>query len=143
MNEPNAWSILQACPVAEEANWLRHAAGFAATFVGPAKRERWAELLARRPRRIGRNSHKLHADLDRRVCRPVSDWPTSLHPDGVFYGFFDSPQVVPAALAEAAAGGGDAIFSMVPGELALYFFHEGEIWLCKVDRETRLGRSRL
>jgi hypothetical protein len=30
-----------------------------------------------------------------------------------------------------AAGGGDAIFSLVPGELAVYFFHEGEVWLCR------------
>jgi hypothetical protein len=131
VGEPRAWTILQACPVADEADWLRHALGFAAAFVSPAKRERWAGLLARRPRRIIHESHKLHADLDRRACRRVSDWPTGLGGDGVFYEFFDHPRVVPSALAEAAAGAGDAIFSLVPGELAVYFFHEGEIWLCE------------
>lgn len=130
MNEPGAWAILEACPAADEADWLRHAAGFAAAFVSPARRERWAELLARRPRRIGRDSHKLHAHLDRRVCRPVSDWPAGLRGDGVFYGFYESPRVVPATQAEAAAGGGDAIFSLVPGRLAVYLFHESERWLC-------------
>jgi hypothetical protein len=131
MGEPGAWAILEACPAADEADWLRHAAGFVAAFVSPARRDRWAGLLARRPRRIGRDSHKLHADLDRRVCRPMSEWPTGLRDDGVFYGFFDIPRVVPASQAAAASGGGDAIFSLVPGELAVYFFHEGETWLCR------------
>jgi hypothetical protein len=125
------WEVLEACPVADEATWLQHAARFAAVFITPAKRERWAEMLARRPRRIGRDSHKLHADLDRRTCRPVSELPAAVRGTGLFYGFFDTPRVVAAADAAVAAGGGDAIFSLIPGELAVFFFHEGEVWLCQ------------
>jgi hypothetical protein len=136
MCEPGPWTILAACPIADESIWLRHAAGFVAAFVAPDRRERWAELLARRPRRIGRDAHKLHAALDRRVCRPVPDWPAGLHGDGVFYGFSDSPRVVPAPLAQAAAGDGDALFSLVPGALAVYFFHEGETWVCRATRHA-------
>lgn len=130
MGVPVAWAVLGASPAADE-EWLRHAVGCATSFVSPAKRQRWAEMLARRPRRIARDSHKLHADLDRRVCRPVPAWPADFRDDGVFYGFFDIPRIVPATQVAVAVGGGDAIFSLVPGELALYLLHEGELWLCR------------
>ena len=38
--------------------------------------------------------------------------------------------------AELVAGGGDALFSLVPGELVLYFFHENEVWLCEAGRRA-------
>lgn len=139
MDERSAGANLEAYPASSEADWLRHAAGFASAFVAPARRGRWADLLARRPRRIGCDSHRLHADLDRRVCRPIADWPAGLRGDGVFYGFFDIPRVVPASRAAVFAGGGDAIFSLTPGELAVYFFHEGEVWLCRSPAAARNG----
>jgi hypothetical protein len=126
--------LLEACPVADEADWLRHAAGFAAAFIAPHKRERWAEMLARRPRRISRHSHQIHADLDRRVCRPVDELPATVRGSGLFYGFFDAPRVVPAADVAIAAGGEDAVFSLEPGKLALFFFHENEVWLCQSSK---------
>jgi hypothetical protein len=131
VSAPNRWQVLEACPVADEAVWVAHAAGFAAAFVVPAKRERWHWLLTTRPRRVGRDSAKLHADLDRRTCRRVEGVPATVRGGGVFYGFGDAPRVVPAGQAWLAAGPGDAIFSVVPGGLALYFFHEGEVWLCQ------------
>ncbi len=135
MDTPDPWETLASCPLAAEELWLQHAARFAAVFVAPAKRERWSRLLARRPRRIFGDSHKLHTDLDRRTCRLVADLPAGICGDGLFYGFSDAPRVVPAALAAVAAGGGDAIFSLVPGELAVYFFHEGEVWLCQSPKQ--------
>ena len=131
MDTPDRWEVLEACPVADEAAWLQHVTGFVAAFVSPAKRERWVELLARRPRRVHENSHRLLGDLDRRVCRRVPDLPAVVRGAGLFYGFSDPPRVVPAGSAVLVAGGGDAIFSVVPGELAVYFFHEGELWLCR------------
>jgi pyruvate/2-oxoglutarate dehydrogenase complex dihydrolipoamide dehydrogenase (E3) component len=131
VNVSEKWQILESCPLADEADWIRHVAGFATAFVVPAKRERWAEMLARRPRRIGQDSHKLHSDLDRRTCRRVVELPTLVHGDGLFYEFYDKPRVVPAANAIVAAGGNDAIFSLIPGKLAVYFFHEDELWLCQ------------
>jgi hypothetical protein len=125
------WKLLEACPIAEEVDWLQHAAGFAAAFVVPHKRERWTEMLTRRPRRITSDSHKLHGDLERRVCSLVDELTPAFRGDGLFYDFFDSPRVVPAAKVEVAAGGGDAIFSLIPGKLAVFFFHEGEMWLCQ------------
>jgi hypothetical protein len=135
------WEVLEGCPVADEALWLQHAEGFASAFVAPPHRERWQELLARRPRRIHGNSHKLHSALDRRACRLVPELPGAIRGDGLFYGFIDLPRVVPAAHAVTAAGGGDAIFSLLPGELAVYFFHEGEVWLCHSVREGRPNQA--
>ena len=127
--------LLEACPPIDEARWLRHATGFAAAFVAPLKRGRWLDLLSRRPRRISRDSHKMHSDLDRRSCRCVGgSVPAEIQAAGVFYDFFDAPRLVPADLVSSAAGGGDAIFSLVAGKLALYVFHEGEIWLCQVEQ---------
>ncbi len=124
--------LLEACPPIDEATWLQHATGFTKAFVTPAKRQRWLELLTRRPRRISRNSHKLHSDLDRRTCGCVG-WsvPADVRGAGAFYDFFDAPRLVPVDLIPSAAGAGDAIFSLTPGRLALYVFHEGEIWLCR------------
>ena len=132
MGGPDRWEVWDACPPADPADWGRHAAGFVAAFVVPAKRGRWLELLTRRPRRVGRNSHKLLGDLDRRLCASVGEEaPAGLTGDGLFFGFGDAPKVVPAGLAGVVAGGGDGLFSLVPGRLALYFFHEGEVWVCR------------
>jgi hypothetical protein len=111
--------------------WLEHTSRFVTAFVTPAKRGRWQWLLASRPRRVGRDSHKLHSDLDRRTCQPGKWLPSEFHRDGVYYGFADAPRLLPAAMVAGAVGTGDAILSLVPGELAVYFFHEGEVWLCQ------------
>lgn len=131
MDSLDRWEVLESCPVADEADWLQHAAGFVAAFVVPAKRERWAELLARRPRRILANAHKLYDALDPRTCRRVAELPAVVRGAGLFYDFHDAPRVVPAEIAAVVAGGGDAIYSLAPGKLAVYFFHEGEVWLCR------------
>jgi hypothetical protein len=131
MNKPGPWDELESCPTADEELWQKHVEGFVTAFIVPAKRERWLELLTRRPRRIGRDSHKMHSDLDRRTCCKFgSVVPPALKGDGLFYGFHDVPRVVSVELA-AQLTWSDAILSLVPGKLALYFFHEGEVWLCQ------------
>ena len=131
MDLSNWREMLETLPVVDEADWLRHATGFVAAFVNPAKRERWQWLLSSRPRRVGRDSHKLHADLDRRTCRPVHVLPEEVVRAGVYYAFAGAPRALPADAVALADGAGDAILSVVPGGLAVYFFHEGERWLCQ------------
>jgi hypothetical protein len=141
MNVPSWWDVLYSCPAAEEAVWLDHASRFVAAFVTPAKRERWLWLLTTRPRRIYHDSHKLHSDLDRRTCRPVRWLPREAHRDGVYYGFADVPRLLPASAVAGAVWTGDAILSLVPGELAVYFFHEGEVWLCQSLKRAEPGSA--
>lgn len=131
MEKPGPWGLLEACPVADEALWQTHVEGFVAAFITSAKKERWLELLTKRPRRIGRQSHKMHSDLDRRVCQNVG-WavPANLAGEGLYYAFAGAPQVAPVELLRELQLG-DAVFSLVPGKLAVYFFHEGEVWLCR------------
>jgi hypothetical protein len=62
--------------------------------------------------------------------------PADLKGTGLFYAFAGTPRVVPVELLRELQLG-DAIFSLVPGELALYFFHEGEVWLCRSDEKSR------
>jgi hypothetical protein len=98
---------------------------------------RWLELLTRRPRRIDRYSSKMHADLDRRVCANMGQRLTEtpgLKGEGVYYDFYDSPRVVPVEALLNLNVPGDAIYSLVPGKLAVYFFHEGEVWICRTDK---------
>ncbi|MCE9533833.1 MAG: hypothetical protein K8T89_22305 [Planctomycetes bacterium] len=132
METPSEWHVQEACPAADDAVWRKHASGFVEAFIVPTKRERWLELLTKRPHRIGRYSHKMHSDLDRRTGRRVESFSSAgLKGEGVFYAFADLPRVVRAELAARAAGGRDAIFSLVPGKVAVYFFHEDEVWVCQ------------
>jgi hypothetical protein len=133
MSEPSWSDVLDACPDAEETDWGHHASAFVSAFVIPAKRDRWDWLLTKGPRKVGRDSHKLHSDLDRRTCRRVTALPAEFRRGGggLFYDFYGAPKVVLSDEVHRAIGGRDAIFSLVPGKLAVYFFHEGELWLCR------------
>jgi hypothetical protein len=98
VSEPSWWDVLDSCPDADETDWVRHASAFVTAFVTPVKRDRWNWLLTSRPRRVGRDSHKLHSDLDCRTCRPVRSLPAELRGggNGLFYGFSGAPKVVPS-----------------------------------------------
>ena len=65
--------------------------------------------------------------------RQVDDPATicKLDVDGVFLDFLDAPRT--ATLKEAVELGcnNNAIFSIQPGKLAIYFFHEGENFICE------------
>jgi hypothetical protein len=97
MDTRERWERLEACPAADEGLWAEHVAGFVAAFITPAKRERWRELLTDRPRRVGRYSHKMHTDLDRRACAKAG---TELRAGlvtgvGLFYHFAGGPSSCP------------------------------------------------
>jgi hypothetical protein len=131
VEKPNKWELLAACPVADEALWRKHVEGFV-RFITSTKRERWQEQLTDRPRRIVQHSHKMHSDLDRRVCTNVGlKLPDGLKGEGLFYDFSGEPRVVPVELLMNFELSSDAIYSLVPGKLAFYFFHEGEVWMCQ------------
>jgi hypothetical protein len=108
-----------------------HLEAFARAFVISAKRDRWVELLTRRGKNVYANSHKLHSALDRRYCTMIADF-TGLDDSlsGVYYDFF-SPPIITFLKEAAIKSSGDAIFSIHPGRLAIYFFHEDEVWLCR------------
>jgi hypothetical protein len=125
--------LLEATPVADEVTYLRHMTAFVEAFVLAARRERWLYLLREKPKRAPRDAHKLRNDLDVRWC--TGPWSygddLGLTQDGVYYEFFGEPHVLSPAEAESIGTGRDAIYSVVPGRLAVFFFHEFETWLCR------------
>ena len=109
-----------------------HLERFVSSFVISRGRERWQHLLLSRGKRTFANSHKLHDVLDRTVCNRLSGSPpVDDSTVGVFYDFYEDPQVLPFGEVYERAVNSDAIFSIVPGKLAIFFFHEGEEWLCE------------
>jgi hypothetical protein len=124
--------LLEAAQVVDEATYLRHMTGFAESFVLPTRRERWLYLLKTRPKRIARDSHKLRNDLDYRYCsRLGGGCDPGIMQVGVYYEFWGEPRFLSASDADYVGFGGDAIFSVVPGRLAAFFFHEIQSWLCR------------
>ena len=116
-----------------DADIEHHLAAFVDAFVVRERRERWRLLLSQRRRNTLRNSAKLMDHLDCRFCVQV-DGAFGIDPAtvGVFYDFHEYPPEV-ISLREAAkrADSRDAIFSIVPGRLALHWSHEDWSWLCR------------
>jgi hypothetical protein len=126
------YELLEAAPVADEETYLLHMSGFVESFVLPARRERWLHILTRRPKRASRDSHKLRNDLDYSKCsRQDCVIDPEIKKDGVYHDFHGDPHILSPAAAERVGYGCDAIFSVVPGRLAVYFFHECQSWLCR------------
>ena len=110
-----------------------HIAAFVSAFVERERRDRWIHLLSSRPKQLFKNSHKLHNHLDKSRCTELPE-PISIDPAtvGMFCEFHaDSlPLLVTGQRAIELGTGHDAIFSVVPGKLAVYFFHEDFVMEC-------------
>src|SRR4051812_24102253 len=113
-------------------NIEHHLMSFVEAFVIGPKKDRWKLLLAKRGKNTFRDSHKLQAALDVRYCARTqeTDHPTAATM-GVFFDFHIEPVVITEAEANQRCGyphSRDAVFSIVAGQLAYYFFHEGACW---------------
>lgn len=120
-----------ACP---REQYIEHVAGFVAAFVMPDRRQRWLHLLAQRPKQLLKNSHKLLGHLDEAKCDRVESLDSiSESTSGVYFDFHaDSDLVlVNRDRAMELGSGHDAIFSVTPGRIAFYFFHEDWIMACR------------
>jgi hypothetical protein len=110
----------------------QHLSAFAEAFVAPARRERWKYLLVRRSKGAFRDSSKLMDHLDTRFCVQV-DGAFGVPEDtqGAFYDFHDEPRLMSLREAIQAGQDNDALFSAIPGKLAIHWSHEGWSWLCR------------
>ena len=121
-------------PICDAETYGAHVRAFVEAFVQRERRERWLHLLLHRPKQLTKNSSKLRSHLDRRYCIEVSDLTSLLNDqDGVFcdLGFASGPVVITTLRALKLGDFRDAIFSMAPGTLAVYFFHEGTAFICR------------
>jgi hypothetical protein len=133
MEQSSRWDILETASLADETAWTEHFTGFVNSFVQKSRRERWLHLLLKRPKQIYSNSHKLHSHLDWSRCSRLEN-ASQLNPKskGVYYSFMDEPVILTVSDAFVVGPDNDGIFSIVPGKLAIYFFHENENILCKI-----------
>ncbi|EDN68627.1 hypothetical protein BGP_0279 [Beggiatoa sp. PS] len=110
-----------------------HLEKFVNRFIFPERQEKWKHLFLKNRKRSYKNSSKLEEHLIGPFCflAKQEELPINIETRGVYYSFGDSSVFM--CLNEALILGDyrDAIFSIIPGELALYFSHEGRIWLCR------------
>ena len=133
MVEQDKWAIFEAASTPEDESYQEHMASFVNSFVLKARRDRWLYQLAKRPKRIRGDSHKIYGDLDRTKCSLVKDESSlsKLRGEGIYYEFFDEPKFLSVQNALFIGPRHDAISSLVAGKVAIFFFHEDEIWLCQ------------
>ena len=105
---------------------------FVKSFVEKRRQERWINFLCNRPKQTYKHSSDLLNHLDNKFYTEV-DSVESIPENGkgVFYDFSDEPEIISFSEASEKGWYQDAIFSYKPGKLAVYFFHEGWIFLCK------------
>jgi len=124
--------MLAAAPIADDSTYVLHMTRFVESFVLPSRRDRWLFVLTQRPKRADRDSHKLRNDLDYQWCRELGGGiAPEIKQAGVFYEFRGEPKILEPDVAEFVGWGHDAIYSLSPGHLALFFFHEFQSWLCR------------
>ncbi len=131
--------ILRLAPPADELVRAQHITQFVHSFVDKNRRDRWFHLLLKPSETTRRTSHKLYRDLDRSYCRLI-DGPPLLPPQplnprqiGIFDDLSGSPkQITLEQLWNSKVDPfGDNLFLIRAGELALFFFHECELFLCE------------
>jgi hypothetical protein len=111
----------------------QHLEKFVTSFIFPNRREKWKHLFLKNGKRSYKNSSKLESHLTRQFCFLLKkeELDINIETKGVFYDFRYSSFFISLKDALILGDYQDAIFSIIPGELALYFSHEGRIWLCQ------------
>jgi hypothetical protein len=106
---------------------------FAEAFVLKERKDRWARLLCERPNNIFKESSKLFNHLNHNYIEQ-NDSLINIAPYdnvGVFYDFCDEPKCITFKEAIEEGHGHNAMFSINPGKLAVYFLQEGWNFVCK------------
>jgi hypothetical protein len=135
--QPPKWTPVQGELVACDAELRRlHLRAFAESFIQPHRVERWIHATIDKPTKARTCLAKFPDHRIASHCPEVSGtalWPESLTArfgDGLGLFFNGRGDGGLTSIAHAATLGGDAIFSLVPGKLAVVFFHEGWGWIC-------------
>jgi hypothetical protein len=113
-----------------------HLRSFAESFIQENFVARWIHCTIERPSKARACLYKFQKQHRPERCKEVSGtgmWPETLTQlYGTNRGLFFTgigPGVL-TTIGHAATVGGDALFSLVPGEFAVFFFHEGWAWVC-------------
>lgn len=117
----------------------QHLAGFAEAFIDRRFRARWLHILIERPTKAALELKRFERHCDPRYCHllePGHVDAVSLANElgavsGCFYDGGGEPCWLGLAEAVTAAAGRDALFSIAPAKVAVFFFHEGWAWICR------------
>ena len=116
-----------------------HLRGFAEAFIDPKYSNRWVHILLERPKKSSVELAKFERQLSSKCCAILESKDldrlaeTVADRSGCFFNGVSDPQLMPfrEARARALLEVQDAIFSILPGREAVFFFHEGWGWHCK------------
>ena len=111
----------------------QHLKSFVESFVLEERHETWTYLLRERPDDILTRSSKLFNYLSHNHITQNDSLSNTASDDqlGIFYDFTSDPECISFKEATEKSKGHDAIFSIISGELAIYFYHEGWNFVCK------------
>ena len=118
-----------------------HLLKFAATFVRPEFRSRWVHILCERPENALVELHKFERHFDSRACSlldPKVDRDSTLLDEfGDVTGvYFDGKSGAASlrlseALDRMRPYQDDALLSLDPGKLGIFFHHDRMVWVCR------------
>ncbi|MBL8122611.1 MAG: hypothetical protein JNJ39_00765 [Blastocatellia bacterium] len=116
-----------------------HLSEFGKAFIDRSHRDRWFHVTQEKPEKASDELGRLLWGVNEKYRRPMdgsSAFPNSLErrfgkKRGVYFDGIDDPCKVSAVEAStlAAERGNDALFSIDPGKLAIFFFHHGDVVL--------------
>lgn len=117
----------------------RHILSFVDSFIDPKKKDRYRSLLA--PSKPPSKSFQTYLPLDKRFTSTLKGqdaFPQNIRnqlggQEGVYYEVGDGAWLltVQQACSLHNRTSPDAIFSLIPGQLAINFTHHGDVILCK------------
>ena len=110
-----------------------HLRAFAESFALETRKDKWVDLLSKRPVSIRLQSSKLFNHLDHNYIEQ-NDSLEHVAPNdqvGVFYNFIDKPKCISFKEAIAEGNRHDALFSISPGKLVVCFCQDGWNFVCK------------
>jgi hypothetical protein len=145
--EPNRWTIWEAAPKADEEACAKHFTAFVNSFVQKSRRERWLHYLLKRPNQpkkwrnlfnelenqleSERYSIVEHSQVEELRQSSIAIAKRVGEDKGLYYGFCDEPKLLSVEDAFIMGSMDDAIFSIVPGKIAIVFNSDGFVYLCK------------
>lgn len=118
-----------------------HLRAFGEEFIEPNYLNRWMHIIFEKPDKAKNELSKLGNSISKKFFSTLigsESFPFSLtnkfgNKEGIFFDGIESPCKLTAG--EAASlkeeRDVDALFSMIPGKLALFFFHGGDVLLCE------------
>lgn len=134
-NYNQRYEILEKAEIVDEELWRRRLSIFIKNFVIKEKRHRWHHLCLEKPGKAKDNAHKIHNDLIWSFCSKLNYESemalTKRKSKGIYYAFSSEAWWLSPSDAFLIGHGYESLFFIDEGNVAVYFWHEMEEYLCK------------